>query len=110
MLLQVFFDLGRTNFGGASKIHHLDPLILQEVKLAFPIISHDKGVNVIFMDVCALLFPVLLWDYQVDVANCLQQLLSLLIGEVAFLPLFIPVELIGRKHHHQIVTKCFCAT
>jgi hypothetical protein len=49
---------------------------------------------VILVDVGALLLPALLRNYEVYVANGFEELLSLLVGEVAFLVFAVLVELV----------------
>lgn len=93
---QIPLHLGRGDLRGARQIHHLAPLLLEEIEPALPVIPDHEGINVILVDVGALLSPVLLGNNQVNVTNRLKKLLSLLIGEVTLLALLVPVELIGR--------------
>ena len=101
--MQVLFDLGRADFRRARKVYDLYSFVLQEVELPFPVITHDEGINVIFMHVAALLIPVFFRDHQIHVADRLQERFSLLIGEIAFLLLFLPVEFVRGEADDQVI-------
>ena len=55
----------------------------------------------------ALLVPVLLGNHQIHIADGLQELFPLLIGEIADLILLFQVEFIGGKGDNQIVPQRF---
>lgn len=80
-----------------AEIHYLAPFLFEEIEPALPVIPDHEGVDVILVDVGALLSPVLLGNNQVNVTNRLKKLLSLLIGEVTLLALLVPIEPIGRE-------------
>ena len=94
---KILLHLSRRDLRSARQIHRLAPLLLEEIELALPVIPDHEGVDVILVDVGALLSPVLLGNNQVNVTNRLKKLLSLLIGEVTLLALLVPIELIGRE-------------
>ena len=100
---EIVFDLRRADLRGAGKIDHLAAFLPKEVKAALPVVADDKGVDVVFMHVAALLFPVFLGDDQIDVPDGFEQRFALLVGEVAFLVLLVPVKFIGGQRHHQII-------
>lgn len=54
---------------------------VEEIELALPVIPDHEGVDMIPVDVGALLGPVLFGNNQVNVTNRLKKLLSLLIYE-----------------------------
>ena len=62
----------------------------------------------IFVDICFFLLPVFFGDHQIDVADRFQKLFPLLIGEVAFFLLFVPVELVRGQGDDQIISQGFC--
>ena len=45
LLMQIRFNLGRTDLRRARQVHHLGALLLQEVELALPVVAHDEGVD-----------------------------------------------------------------
>ena len=100
--MQVFFDLGGGDFRCSGQIDHV-AVGLQEVKLTGPVISHHKGVYVVFFDIGYFLLPVLLWDHQVHIADGFQHGFALFVGEVAFFLLFLPVELVRGQAHNQVI-------
>ncbi len=101
--------MGGENLRSAGQIDNL-AAILQKIKLAFPVVTHYKGVHPKFLDIRNFLFPVFLRNYQIHIANSLQQLLALLVGEITLLLFFTPVKLVGEKGNDQIVTQFLCST
>ena len=88
------FDLRGGDFRGAGEIDHF-ALILQEVELAFPVVAHDKDIDVVFFHIGFLLVPVVFGNNQIYIADGLQHGLTLFIGKIAFLLLLVPVEFVG---------------
>ena len=103
--MQILLDLSRADLRCAGQVYHLNALFLQEVKLTLPVVTHNEGINMILVNISALLLPVFLRDYQIHIPKCFQQFLTLLVCEIAFLLLFIPVELICRNRNDQIVAQ-----
>ena len=95
--------LGGADLRRAGEIDHFTAFLAQEVEFALPVVADDKGVDVVFVHVAALLVLVLLRNDQIDIADGFQQRLALLVGEVALLVLLVPVEFIGGKAHDQII-------
>ena len=91
--VEIVLDLCRRDFRRARQIDHL-AVGLQKIKLAGPVIAHDKGVDMVLLNIRDFLFPVFLRYDQIDIADGFYQLLALFIAEVAFLFLLVPVEFI----------------
>jgi hypothetical protein len=104
--MQILLDLGGADLGGTGQVNYL-AAILKEVKFAFPVITHNKGVNSKFLNVGNFLVPVFLGNNKVNVSDGFEHLFAILIREVAFLLLLVPVELIGGQHDDQIIAVFF---
>ena len=63
--MQVFFDLGGGDFRCSGQIDHV-AVGLQEVKLTGPVISHHKGVYVVFFDIGYFLIPEENWEQKIS--------------------------------------------
>src|SRR5699024_11054089 len=106
-LAQLALDPRGRDLGSARQIDDL-ALVLEEVELAFPIVTHHKGFDVVLLHVSRLLFPVVFRNDEVNVADGLEHVLALFIGEVRFLPL-PGIELIARQCNDQVVALLFAS-
>lgn len=104
-LAEVGLNLGGRYLGRAGKVDHLDALVAQEVELSGPVVAHHEDVGVVELAVGPLLLPAGLRDHEVHVAHGLEELLSLLPGEVAPLALLVPVELVCGERHDEVVAQ-----
>ena len=102
--MQVILNLRGGDFRGAWKVDYFAALFLQEIEFPLPVISHYKGVHMIFLHICPLLLPVLLRDHKIHIPDRFQKLFSLFVGKIAFLLLLIPVEFVCGKAHDQIIS------
>ena len=93
--MKVLLHLGRTDLGCPRQIYDLYAFIPKEIELALPVVSHYENIDMVFVNIGALLLPAVLGNYKIDISDRFKQLLSLLICEIAFLLLGIPVEFIS---------------
>lgn len=77
----------------SGQVDHLT-VFLEEVKLSFPVVTHDEGIDTQIFDIVNLLFPIAFRDNEIDISYCFNYCLSFLKGGVALLA-FELVELIG---------------
>ena len=105
---KISLHLSRRDLRSARQIHHLAPFLFEEIELAFLVIPVHESVDVILVNISALLSPVLFGNYQVNETNCFKKLFSLLVGEIALFALLVPIELIAvhplqsRRRHASI--------
>ena len=109
-IVKILLDLTTANLRCPWKINDFHAFFFKEVKLAFPVIAHHKGIDVVLVHIRSLLAPGFFRNDKIHLPNCLYQSFSLLIGEIALFMLFIPVELIRGNNHNQIVSESFSPT
>ena len=109
MQSEVALDLRGGDLGSTGEVDNLaEVLQVLEAIAALPIGAHHDRVDVILAHILRLLLPARLGNDEVNIADGLEQLLALLVGEVALLALST-VELVGGEGDHKIVTQRLCA-
>ena len=103
--VQILFDLRCADFRRSRQADYLNALVAPDIKLPFPVVSHGKDVDVVFVHVGLFLIPVLLRDHEIDIPDGLQQVLSLLIRKVALFLLLRPIELIRRRRDDEVIPR-----
>ena len=88
--------LTRTYLWCPWKVYHINPFLFEEIEPPLPIITHDKGIHMVFTHIIAFLLPTFFWNNKINVTYCLKKLFPLFITKVCFLVLFIPVKFIRR--------------
>ena len=106
-VVEILFHLAAANFRRARQVYHFDSFVFEEVKFAFPVVADHECIYVILVHVGFLLFPAFFRNYEVYVSYRLDEGLTLLVCEVAFLLLGIPVEFIGGYRDDQVISKGF---
>ena len=93
-VFQLLFQSRAGDVRRAGKIHDLAE-VLEEIKLSFPIVTHDEDVDVVVDDILAFLFPRILEQDFVDVLECADDLRPLPIGNGTTFVFFDPVEAVA---------------
>lgn len=97
------------DLGSAGEVDDLTEILqVLEAIAALPIGALHDRIDVILAHILRLLLPARLGNDEVNIADGLEQLLALLVGEVTLLALST-VELVGGEGDHKIVTQRLCA-
>ena len=94
-VVEILLYLAAADLRGTRQVNYFNAFFSEEVELAFPVVSDHESVDVVFMHVTFLLFPVFFRDNQIHISDGLNKSLALFVGEIAFLLLGIPVEFIS---------------
>src|SRR5699024_7122601 len=82
-LIQIFFNFSGRDANRPWQVNDFT-IILQKVKFTFPVISHNKYINIVFLYIFYFLFPSFFWNYLIDITNRFKNCFTLFVSVICF--------------------------